>query len=355
MTSYEAILATIATIEPARSPGERALHWLTDANVVGLSRDQEGRLEVFLRGVELRPLISTVRDAVWFHTWHRSGGEPLDANRLLLPALSHYDQVVAFICTELLRNGVDRDLAAAFARAEPIIELSIEQLQMSSDAILGLVGELLLMDALCRNVESGRIEQVVNSWGGWRRSSRDFSLASLGVEVKTTRRDTSSHLVQGVHQVELADSEGGGPETGLILVSVGLRPAEPDDDSFALPQLVDRISGRLADTGRQGLIDSFLAHVSEYGSWSGLGYDHHTMSSDPTFAVPYVAKFFRGYFMNDPAIDVLRRADIVNHHHVNVDSVRFRIELPLTVSAGNPVNQPNQVARAMLGDWACTQ
>lgn len=354
MTSYETILATIASIPSSDGPGEREIEWLTDANVVGVSRDHEGRLEVFLSGPELDPSISSVRDAVGFHTWHRSGGEPLDANRLLLPALSHYNQVVAFICTELLRNGADTGLSAAFGRAEPIIELSIEQLQMSSDAVLGLAGELLLMDALCRNVEPGHIAQVVDSWDGWQRSSRDFSLNSLGVEVKTTRRDTSSHLVQGVHQVELADGEGGGvAETRLVLVSVGLRPAEPGDDSFTLPQLVDRIASRLGEAGRQDLADKFLTRVSEYGSWSGLGYDHHTMSSDPTFAIPYVAKFFRGYDMTDPAIEVLRRDDIVNHHHVNVGSVRFRIDLPLTVSAGNPVQQPNQVARAILGAWAC--
>lgn len=268
MTNYESILATITSAPTSPTATERDITWLTEADVVGVSRDHEGRLEVFLRGPELRPGISAVGNALEFHTWHRSGGQPLDANRLRLPALSHYDQVVAFICTELLRNGADADLAAAFARAEPIIELSIEQLQMSSDAVLGLAGELLLLDALCRNADPVRVSEIVNSWAGWQRSTRDFSIHSVGVEVKTTRRDTSSHLVQGVHQVEPANGEDGGlAESRLVLVSVGLKPAEPGDDSFTIPQLVHRISSKLEQADRHELKDQFLSRVSEYGSW----------------------------------------------------------------------------------------
>jgi hypothetical protein len=349
MTNYESILATIASTPGSGAATERDIKWLTDAEVVGVARDHESRLEVFLRGPALTPLIAAVRDAVEFHTWHRRGGHPLDANRLRVPALSHYDQVVAFICTELLRNGADADLARAFARTEPIIELSIEQLQMSSDAVLGLAGELLLLDALCRNSDPDRVDEIVNSWDGWQRSTRDFSLNAVGVEVKTTRRDTSSHMMQGVHQIEPADGEDGGPaETGLVLVSIGLRPAEAGDDSFTIPQLVDRTIARLVAAARQDLAESFLAHIAEYGAWSGLGYDHRSMSGDPTFVLPYVTKFFRGYDMRDPAIEVLRRDDIASHHHVDVSSVRFRIDLPLAVSAGNPVQQPNQVARSIL-------
>jgi hypothetical protein len=350
MTTYESILATIASALTSSAATERVIKWLTGADVVGVSRDHEGRLEVFLRGSELKPGIAAVRDAVEFHQWYRAGGEPFDATRMRLPALSHYDQVVAFICTELLRNGADSDLTTAFSRTEPIIELSIEQLQMSSDAILGLAGELLLLDALCRNSDPERVGEIVSSWDGWQRSSRDFSLNAVGVEVKTTRRDTSSHMMQGVHQVELVDGEDGGmAERRLILVSVGLRPAESGDDSFTIPQLVERISSKLVDSGCHDLAGTFLARVSEYGSWSGLGYDHRTMSEDPMFALPYVTKFVRAYDMRDPAIEVLRRDDIASHHHVDVGSVRFRIDLPLSVSAGNPVHQPNQVARFILG------
>ncbi len=350
MLSYEAILTTIKALASAQAPDERDIEWLSSGNAVGVSRDHEGRLEVFLCGAELRPVISVVKEAIGFHTWHRRGGEPLEANRLLLPALSHYDQVVAFICTELVRNGADIDLDGSFARTEPIIELAIEQLQMSSDAMLGLVGELLLLDALCRNSEPGGLPQVLASWDGWQRSARDFSLDTVGIEVKTTRRDTSSHLVQGVHQVEVADGENGGvPESRLVLVSVGVRPGEPEDDSFTIPILVDRITALLEDAGLQDLVDGFLNHVAEYGSWSGLGYDHRAASRDPAFAVPYVTKFFRGYDMTDSSVEVLRRDDIAIHHHVDSGSVRFRIDLPLAISANNPVNQPNQVARAILG------
>lgn len=54
------------------------------------------------------------------------------------------------------------------------------------------------------------------------------------------------------------------------------------------------------------------------------------------------------YDMANEAIEVLRRHDLVTHTNVDVDSVRFRIDLPLTVSVDNPVVGATQVADAIL-------
>ena len=350
MTSYESVLQVIESVPSAESSDSRDVTWTSDSHVVGVARDHEGRVEVFLAGAELIPVSSSVRDAIEFHTWHRDRAYPFDANRLLFPALGHFDQVAAFICTELLRAGADMSLAHAFARTEPIIELAIERLRLSGQAIVGLAGELLLLDALCRRARDEQISPIVGSWDGWKRSSRDFSWGSTGIEVKTTTRSTSSHLVEGTHQVERSDgSDGSGGEDRLLLVSIGLQPVESGGNAFTIPQLVDRIIERMEEASLgNAVIEKFLSRVAEYGAGSGVGYEHNALTPDPSYLKPYLTAFFRAYNMSDSAIEVLRRDDVAVHHHVNVDSVRFRVELPTFVSPANPVVGANQVADVIL-------
>lgn len=203
MPSYEDILKDIAIVPSSVAGGVRDIKWTTLAEVVGVARDHAGRLEVFLAGVELEAASATVRESLEYHTWHRKAGGPLLANRLLMPALGHFDPVAAFICTELLRNGADQDLEEAFRVTEPIVELAIERLILSESALVGgLAGELLLLNSLCSQADTSQVGPVVQCWDGWRRSARDFHWDGTGVELKTTMRSTSSHMVQGVHQIE---------------------------------------------------------------------------------------------------------------------------------------------------------
>jgi hypothetical protein len=219
---------------------------------------------------------------------------------------------------------------------------------------VGLAGELLLLDALCRCAADRQVGTIVGSWDGWRRSARDFTYGSTGVEVKTTTRSVSSHFVEGVHQVEQSDgSDGRTPEDRLFLVSIGLQPAEPGGNAFTIPQLVDRIIARVEGAGAGGsVVDKFLAHLAEYGANSGGGYEHGTQAPDPFYTTPFLTTFFRAYDMSDSAVEVLRRDDVAVHHHVDVSSVRFRVELPITANLGNPIVGANQVAQVILGTAA---
>lgn len=349
MTSYEEVLDIVAHTHSASAGNARDITWLTDSEVIGIARDQSGRLEVFLAGDELHPRSTTVKDALEHHEWHRATGASLAANRLLLPAFGHFDQVCAFIAAELLRSGADNDLAGAFSSTEPIVELAIKRLLLSESALIGLLGELLLLDAMCRQAEDHLVGQIVNSWQGWHHSARDFVWDATGVEVKTTSRATSSHEVQGIHQLEPAGIDDGGDEQRLVLVSIGLQPSEPSSNAFAVPMLVQRILERMEATGNGALVANFLTNVAVYGTESGLGYDHATMSTDAPFTTAFSAAFVRGYDMSDPAIEVLRRDDVAVHHHVDLQSVTFRVNLPASVSAQNPVAGTNQVARDILG------
>ena len=350
MSSYEGILSQIAAVPKGFEGRDRMIQWLNDHAVVGVARDHYGQIELFLAGSELHPRTKTLRDAIQYHIWHRECDSSLSANRLLFPAFGHFDSIAAFIATELLREGADDDLPRAVAATEPILELAIKRLHLSESALLGLAGELLILDAMARRVDAACARQLLQSWNGWRRSIRDISWKSTGVEIKTTTGAFSSHIVQGTHQVEPSRGDGTAPdEDRLLLVSVGLQRSAPSANSFTVPGLTQRLVDWLDTTGHQEYINDFLSRVAEYGAESGLGYHHSSMSSDAPFATTFTPAFVRGYDMGDPAIQIIRRDDVVSHHHVDASSLSFRIDLPATVSLGNPVDGLHRIAESVLG------
>jgi hypothetical protein len=302
----------------------------------------------------LAPASNLIKDFLEFQKWHRDGDNPkLLANRLVLPAVGHYDQVAAFICTELLRNGADTDLLMAFRHTEPIVEMAIRRLRLTDQALLGLAGELIVMDALVKQIRPEGVASIVRSWDGWKESLRDFSWADTGVEVKTTTLSTSSHMIEGVHQVELRSARSLLPENRLYLVSLGLQWVSHAEGAFSIPSLVDSIISRVGsqDNARDApaLIDLLISRIHEYGSGAEIGYDHRTMRSDPVFSRPFVARFVRGYDMLDEKIRIIRSPDIAPHVHVDSSSLSYRLELPSRVSGDlNPVVGLQATARLVL-------
>ena len=350
MTSYEEVLEQINAVPAGLTGNDRTINWLTDAQVVGVARNSRGHLELFLAGEQLKPRTSTVKYAIHYHSWHRDTQPPLSANRILLPALGHFDQVGAFIAAELLREKADANMERAFAVIEPLIELAIKRLEIAESAILGLVGELLLLDALCRRADDRHVGPVVQAWDGWRRSARDLTWEGTGVEIKTTTRTTSSHAVRGGHQIEPAAATDDGPgESRLLLVSIGLRQTDPNVPALSIPSLVESIVARLTVSGAGGLVDEFLKRVAMYGSESGIGYEHATMANEAPFTTPFSLTFIRGYDMADPAVEVLRRDDVLAHQHVDAQSLSFRVDLPATITLNNPIAGVRRVAEAILG------
>ena len=68
MTSYESVLQVIESVPSAESADSRDVTWTTDSHVVGVARDHEGKVELFLAGAELIPASSAVSGAIEFHT-----------------------------------------------------------------------------------------------------------------------------------------------------------------------------------------------------------------------------------------------------------------------------------------------
>lgn len=354
--TYEEILQAVAGIAPSEDAGARTLRWLGRNAQIALARDNSGHLEVFLAGPRLECSSAIVRECLDHRSWYRSGDQaPLEANRILLSAAGYFDQIAAFLCTELLRNGADADLVTAFHATEPVIALTIERMRLGEGMLTGLAGELLLLDAMLRQaVGPGPTERLLSSWAGYAHSLRDFILGDLGVEVKTTTGLISSHLVEGVHQVE-PDSRTEsrtGPEQ-LYLCSIGIEwlPSEEGEGALSLEHLVQDIIVRLeAELGASAVhhAELFRSHVSEYGGGALLGTGHTSLLDSASLGRPFRVRFVRTYDMQDPHILVLRADDVRQRPFVELSSVRFRVNLPSQVSGDvNPILGLNEAGRLL--------
>jgi hypothetical protein len=178
--------------------------------------------------------------------------------------------------------------------------------------------------------------QLVESWFGFTQSSRDFQISTVGVEIKTTSGSSSSHHVSGVHQCEVGHGVNGQIEDDLILVSLGvLESGEDSDYTFSLPQLVDDIVDMIRNADHSNpanAVAEFLSKVAAYGVDSELGYEHETMRSRERFQRKYSLKFCRGYDLTDPGVQILSSDDVRSRPNVELDSLRFRINLPVSVT-----------------------
>ncbi|PPL19592.1 hypothetical protein GY24_05235 [Microterricola pindariensis] len=239
--------------------------------------------------------------------------------------------------------------------------MAIAKLHLTDQALLGLNGELLLLDAMLRQAERDELQDLIVAWYGWRESTRDFSRNSVGIEVKTTTRAVSTHQVQGVHQLELLDhSDSGDSEHKLFLVSIGLEWIDADGDLevdrehfYTLPALVDSIVQQVRDAvdelAADEVVEAFVSHVLQYGEDHDIGYHHHTMSGSAAYSRQFVQRFVRCYDMLDPGIEVLRSEDLLPLRHVSRGSVRFQIELPPSIHGDfNPVVGLNSTAKLVV-------
>ncbi len=354
--TYEALLATIQALARAEEQHERHIAWLTATETLGIARSPEGRVEIFLVGAELQARSARTRDNLVHQEWHRSEGRhPVLANRILLPPAGHFEQVAAFLCVELIRNGATDDVPGAFRRTEPVVELALERLRLADEDLVGLCGELVLLQALLRTADEAAKPAVVEAWRGHQRSTRDFELDGTGIEVKTTTGTASSHHMQGLHQIEAGYSADGLPEHAFFLASLGLKWTTHDQSgaaAYTLPSLVDSILDQLQDSDVDETIRNFFTEaLSDYGTDPTLGYRHGDAGSRERYDRPFVITFARLYDMTDTNVRVLRLDDVRHHPFTDADSLAFRINLPDEVSGDlNPVAGLAAIASRILSN-----
>lgn len=322
---------------------DRLIAWAGQQDVLGLARTPRGKLEIFLVGPQLEARSRRVREALEYQRWFRADGAELLANRILLPAAGHFEQVAAFLTTELLRNGAIDDLALAFGRTEPLIELTIEELLIADDTLLGLCGEMLVLRSLLRAAPRGRADEALESWKGHRDTPRDFQLGAAGIEVKTTTRASSSHFFRGVGQLEPGHGVDGADESSYMLVSIGLEWSTDDDvaNTTALPELIDEVA-RLTRSGLgpsgEAHVKDLLDRVREYGTPITLGYDHHNMRDNARYQRRFRTRFVRGYDLSDDAVALLTTDDLRARPFIEAESLHVRVSFPDRIRGDiNPV------------------
>jgi hypothetical protein len=357
MTTYEELLGIVQGLQRSVSDENREITW-TSGSPVGVARNPHGLIEIFLEGPPLAARYRRVRDALEYQRWYRAGGTELVANRLLLPAAGHFEQIAAFLCTELLRNGAASDLPDAFAKTEPLVDLTIKDLLIADETFVGLCGELLLLDALARAVLATHVGELVESWKGYRESARDFQLPTIGVEAKTTVGASSSHHFRGVHQFEVGHGVDGADETQLMVVSVGLEWSDEAEraNSTSLPELVERLIQRVvATTGASAsmIVNELLDHIAAYGGAATTGYDHRTMAESSRLSRPFRLRFCRAYDINDPTIRLLTTDDLRARPFIDAESLRLRVDFPDQVTGNiNPIVGLSTAARAIASSAA---
>lgn len=339
--SFESLREVLDALPMPAQSGDRNTYWVFP-RLLGIAKSSGAVFEIFLVGPQLRPHTATVRRHLEFGAWLvTTNGSTMDANRVVLPNAPHFVAIAALIAIELVRAGLNagRSLQDAFNDIEPILELALRRGALTEDHVVGLVGELLVVEEMLDMVaQRPELRQaVLDTWHGHSIGRRDFSLASAGIEVKTTQQESSSHKISGLHQIEVDSSDGVG-EREVFLLSVGL--AATEHEGRTLPELVSGIFDRLADPAikTSPLQSRFLDDVARYGASSGRGYDHRTMSAWPVYQVRYHLTFTpRLYDMSDPDVRVVRRRDLAGTH-VDADDVQYRLELPATINAVNPAS-----------------
>ena len=328
MATFEDVARALDRLAVPTDDSLLALEWVVDGQLA-VARLCGGRYAVVLPGPRLTPTTPRVARITAHDRWTAQSGEVVPANLLEFPASPAYKTAVSAVAAELLRAGlVEEPLPAVFADVEPFIELVLQRGDPNTEWVLGLAGELLVFAELLEvSVELMPPSEVARSWQGWRRTSRDFKLRHLAIEVKTTSNDSRVHKISGFDQVE--PSGGSTSESTLFLASLGLQ-WDPSG-LYSIPLLVDRV---LAALGRDTpTAMAFLDQLREYGpprlpGQPAVGYDHHTMSDVAPFSVR-LSPILTGllYDMADPNMRVLRRSDI-SDLFVEDRGISFHLNLP---------------------------
>jgi len=150
-------------------------------------------------------------------------------------------------------------------------ELLEQQVVLSRDKQLGLLGELILLSLIA---ETHRREWGValDSWHRDAQAEHDFAFGSTDVEVKTTSKEARVHLIGSLNQLRAS------PGRRLFLLSLQFSAAPPHaNGSFSLNDKVREILGALQ--ANADLSARFRDRLSRAG-WHedhGAHYDHRVV------------------------------------------------------------------------------
>lgn len=144
---------------------------------------------------------------------------------------------------------------------------------VSLEKILGLWGELEVLERMLRNLGPHSLD----SWYGCEADTHDFRLGDLEIEVKTTLRARSVHVINGLGQLQRSK------DRNLILVSLQLVRTQ---DGLGLAERVQTIEALLAGDRRR--LSNFRNAISSAGfdlSTSALTIEKFALRRDPWLVI----------------------------------------------------------------------
>jgi hypothetical protein len=219
-------------------PGEPAAELLIDGSVPRVTLWVDAKASV---AGELNTLKNVRVADVHHDRVHRvsvvvSGEELMIDGHAMLCAVADRVQLEGMAANEAVRETLEQWRAVLAART-----------RMSIEAEVGLVGELLLLDALA--VELG--DDALTAWRGALSEEHDFGLVDADVEVKTTMGERRRHWIGSLTQLRRS------PQRPLVLVSlqitrggqVGVTLAELVDRLRSAFTQVDQLNAKLVQAG----------------------------------------------------------------------------------------------------------
>lgn len=336
--TYDQILNIASKLEPPGEIGNLSVNWVL-SGCLAIGRDSHGRHLLVLGGSEIRASLESVQRTLMHGTWKTESGDTIEGTLLRLHAGEPFMIAATTIAAELLRRGLEkRPVSDVFPEIEDFIELVIRRVLLPPEALLGLLGELLVLDVLigplARLPDAKRVHPTI-VWQGHSRNSRDFRLNRLGLEVKTTSRPSSVHRIGGLDQIEprVLDEE---KFEVLRLVSIGLREDPVGTSRLSVAKLADSILAKLTVE----LHEKFLDQLRQYGPDDCIGYDHATMATWEPYSRGFSTTFPpRIYDMADENLGVLRRRGLQQHFPCVVpQGLSFTVDLPEVVPGSHGAN-----------------
>ena len=349
--TYDEIYELVSNLEAPTTADCLKVEWLLE-NKLALGKDSENRSILVLAGAHIDSSKDSIRKAMLHDHWRTEAGETLQGSLIRLHEGEEFLVATTTIATELLKKGLDhRPINEVFLEVENFIELVIRRILLPPETMIGLLGELIVIDTLIDSINSldePKKFAITSVWQGFTTDSRDFRINKLGLEVKTTTHDYSEHHIGSLNQIEARNTEGEDAEI-LRLISIGLKENSGVGGRFSIASMTTHILDKLSDE-EQGI---FLKQLSQYGPDDCMGYDHELMSEWEVYQRSFSLTFSpRVYDLTDPNVLILRRSmfdELLKH--MFPERISFMIKLPDEVpgSYGNnpKVNLNTELVRLL--------
>ena len=336
--------------------GSHQVDWL-DEGTLGVSRSTRGALQIFVRESEIRIVnrfSNFVRRGLWKSTM--DGTEfwawKIDAETTELPVLAVIALTLCLIRAESpIEFDKSLEVLLKAIQADKSSQIGSDVVEGEEDnrgIALGLLGELFVLRTMLSLISPSDGERLIDSWIGSERSSRDFELGSIGIEVKTTRKNISEHFLSGVRQIEPGHLRSGAFEKQAFLMSLGLsRTEDPNSNSFSIDSLIFDIEGILAkreesEDDTDLVINKFRSKLDAYFGEFGREIKLNTEG--------FHLMFIRMYDMENSNLRVLRSDSLLKFSMVLPETVRFAVRLPLELGGDRATPSGRLEVSRFLGE-----